>query len=105
MVRRILLTSAVLLAALAVPATASAEPGCSRAGYQTRDSRAYYKNCNHHAVLGTTIIATGRDVSKVCIEGKTSGFLGSTNPAASSTGWVTGFRVDDVLDGSYCTFY
>ena len=91
-------------AGLAVPATASADPVCHRAGYHTKDDRAYYRNCNHHAVLGTTIIRAGADPSNVCIEGKTSEFLGSTN-RVSSTGYVTGFRVDRILDGSYCTYY
>lgn len=105
MLRRVLLAAAVLSASLAMPATAAADPLCQRAGYYTVDGRAYYRNCNYHAVLGTTLLGLSPDASNVCIEGKTSEFLGSANSIRKTTGWVEGFRVDRILDGSYCTYW
>lgn len=103
--RRLLLAAMILVATLAVPATASADPLCFRSGYYTKGENAYFLNCNHHAILGTTLIATGVDSSNVCVSGKRKEYLGSTNPARNTTGWVQGFRVDRILDGSYCTYW
>ena len=110
MLRQLILVGALVSAVFVVPASASADPVCTRAGYHVKESTvlfnhlttAYYLNCSDKAVVGR-VIATGPDGAfRRCVKAKEDAVLGSASPTKFDH--VTDFRVEQVLDGSYCSY-